>query len=171
MDFVSIAQEMDILMDTAQVAGFISSMNAEVIKRELKGIVVFVEEKHEMHYSTSSRLLLTPSYFKVDEVKSFINSPVERPQKAEAQFPQNDTVKAPAVKDSVQPASNNETQERRKKVLDIGRSLEVFSIKDISMHITDCSEKTIQRLLLDMIAEGILLKEGERRWSRYKIAK
>ncbi len=157
MDIVSSLQEMDMLMDTAHVAGFISSMNAEVIKRELKSLVSFIEEKHDMHYSTSSRLLLTPSYFKVDEVKSFIASPAP----ASSEKVEKSTVSSPAP----------DAQERKKKVLDIGRSLEVFSIKDVSSQIQDCSEKTIQRLLLDMVAEGLLIKEGERRWSKYKIAK
>jgi hypothetical protein len=167
MDFVSVAQEMDILVDTAHVAGFVSGMNSEVIKRELKALVVFVEEKHEMHYSTSSRLMLTPSYFKVDEVKSFVpahTDPSPRPLFKKENAPNI------VVKDSVI-SPNNEGLERRKKVLDIGRTLDIFSIKDISSQIQDCSEKTIQRLLLDMVAEGVLVKEGERRWSRYKIAK
>jgi hypothetical protein len=171
MDFVAIAQELDILMDTAHVAGFISSMNAEVIKRELKAIVAFVEEKHEMHYSTSSRLLLTPSYFKVDEVKSFIHAPASQASKVDKQVAKNDVQSEDPVKDSAPLPTSSESFERRKKVLDIGRALEVFSIKDISSQVQDCSEKTIQRLLIDMVAEGILLKEGERRWSRYKIAK
>ncbi|MEN9647587.1 MAG: hypothetical protein RLY57_391 [Candidatus Parcubacteria bacterium] len=178
MEFVSIAQELDILMDTAQVAGFISSMNAEVIKRELKGLVVFVEDKHDMHYSTSSRLMLTPSYFKVDEVKSFVShvpaiSQQER-SVARSGFELTKDIAQKAkgsLKDVVKVVPQQEGLERRKKVLDIGRTLELFSIKDISTQVTDCSEKTIQRLLIDMVNEGVLVKEGERRWSRYKIAK
>jgi hypothetical protein len=166
MDFISVSQELDILVDTAYVAGFISSMNAEVIKRELKGVIVFAEEKHDIHYSTSSRLLLTPSYFKVEEHKSYTNSP---------QLPKAGIIQGPKKVETLTISNTSsvslDAQERRKKILDIGASLEVFSIKDISSHIQDCSEKTIQRLLLDMVSEGVLIKEGERRWSRYKIAK
>lgn len=48
-----------------------------------------------------------------------------------------------------------------------GREL---TIKDISGIITDCSEKTIQRELIALMAEGKIKKRGERRWSRYSLA-
>jgi len=44
-------------------------------------------------------------------------------------------------------------------------------IKDVSPLIDGCSEKTIQRELLAMVHQGILKKEGEKRWSRYSLAK
>lgn len=43
-------------------------------------------------------------------------------------------------------------------------------IKDVSPLISGCSEKTIQRELLSMVKEGILKKDGEKRWSRYSLA-
>ena len=43
-------------------------------------------------------------------------------------------------------------------------------IKDVSLLISGCSEKTIQRELSAMIASGILKKTGEKRWSRYSLA-
>jgi hypothetical protein len=43
------------------------------------------------------------------------------------------------------------------------------SIKDISGSLSNVSEKTVQRELLALVAQGILKKEGERRWSRYSI--
>lgn len=58
--------------------------------------------------------------------------------------------------------------ERREKILSIIRDKEVVSIKDIAFKISDCSEKTIQRELLSLVEEGVLVKEGERRWSTYR---
>jgi hypothetical protein len=43
------------------------------------------------------------------------------------------------------------------------------SVKDISKILPTLSEKTLQRELLAMVDDGILLKKGERRWSRYSI--
>jgi hypothetical protein len=60
-----------------------------------------------------------------------------------------------------------------------GRKKQIFSvlgrksnamIKDFSSIITDCSEKTIQRLLMEMVHAGVLKREGDRRWSRYSIS-
>jgi hypothetical protein len=46
-----------------------------------------------------------------------------------------------------------------------------LSIKDLAAVIKGCSEKTIQRELLSLVERGILSKIGERRWSRYSIAR
>jgi DeoR/GlpR family transcriptional regulator of sugar metabolism len=43
-------------------------------------------------------------------------------------------------------------------------------IKDISMLIREVSEKTIQRELQVLVDSGRVLKEGERRWTRYSVA-
>jgi DNA-binding transcriptional ArsR family regulator len=45
------------------------------------------------------------------------------------------------------------------------------TIKDISEVITDVSEKTIQRELNSLIEKGQVIREGERRWSRYSATK
>ena len=58
---------------------------------------------------------------------------------------------------------------RRNVILDVLRTKQELSIKDISNIVTDCSEKTIQRELLGMVEEGMLKKKGERRWSRYSL--
>jgi hypothetical protein len=44
------------------------------------------------------------------------------------------------------------------------------TIKDIAEVITDVSEKTIQRELNSLIEKGQVMREGERRWSKYSIA-
>lgn len=59
---------------------------------------------------------------------------------------------------------------RRDAILSVLRSKGNASIKDISDVVLDCSEKTIQRELTDMINKGQVVREGERRWSRYRLA-
>ncbi|MCK9351163.1 MAG: hypothetical protein M0P76_00085 [Candidatus Pacebacteria bacterium] len=44
-----------------------------------------------------------------------------------------------------------------------------LSIKDITAHFTDCGEKTIQRELAALVAEKVLKKTGDRRWSKYSL--
>lgn len=58
---------------------------------------------------------------------------------------------------------------RRERILDIIKDKGEATIKDISTTITDCSEKTIQRELIDMIKDNVILRDGERRWSKYKL--
>lgn len=43
------------------------------------------------------------------------------------------------------------------------------TIKDIAEVITDVSEKTIQRELNSLIEKGQVIRQGERRWSKYSI--
>lgn len=45
------------------------------------------------------------------------------------------------------------------------------TVKDIAEVVTDVSEKTIQRELNSLIEKGQVVREGERRWSRYSVVK
>jgi len=60
-------------------------------------------------------------------------------------------------------------QNRRETITQFLRDNPNASIKDISMVITDCSEKTIQRELISMIKDNVVSREGERRWSKYSL--
>jgi hypothetical protein len=59
---------------------------------------------------------------------------------------------------------------RTSLILDFVRKNRGASIKDISRVIKDCSEKTIQRELNTLIEQGAIIREGERRWSTYRLA-
>ena len=58
---------------------------------------------------------------------------------------------------------------RRDRVLLVLRDKGEATIKDIVDVVTDCSEKTIQRELISLIKDNIITREGERRWSKYKL--
>ena len=60
---------------------------------------------------------------------------------------------------------------RREIILSMLKSGVKLTIKDFAKNIKDCSEKTIQRELLSLVSEGVLKKEGERRWSKYFLLK
>jgi hypothetical protein len=59
---------------------------------------------------------------------------------------------------------------RRNAILKIIKDKKEVTIKDISLIIADCSEKTIQRELINLVSEGVLKKVGEKRWSKYMLA-
>ncbi len=60
--------------------------------------------------------------------------------------------------------------DRSRRIVDIIATKGVVSIRDVASVITDCSEKTLQRELLSLVDIGVLKKEGERRWSTYRLA-
>ncbi|MFZ2152235.1 MAG: hypothetical protein WAV09_03965 [Minisyncoccia bacterium] len=63
-----------------------------------------------------------------------------------------------------------EKKARRTHVLSLLSKTELKTIKDVSKFFTDCSEKTIQRELNDLVEERMIVRVGDRRWSTYKLA-
>jgi hypothetical protein len=61
-----------------------------------------------------------------------------------------------------------ESGSRSAAILNFVVENKAVSIKDIRTAITGCSEKTIQRELANLISQGLIKREGERRWSVYK---
>lgn len=61
-------------------------------------------------------------------------------------------------------------KDRRATILGLVQRKDRITVKDVANVIKDCSEKTIQRELLALVRQGVLKKEGERRWSTYTLA-
>lgn len=66
--------------------------------------------------------------------------------------------------------SSKPKESRKDKILSFLQGKDWTSIKDISDAIDDCSTKTIQRELSDLVQKGVLKKKGDRRWSRYVLS-
>lgn len=60
---------------------------------------------------------------------------------------------------------------RQSLVISLLKKKKEIMIKDLMGIITDCSEKTIQRELSALVESGLLKKTGERRWTKYSLAK
>ena len=58
---------------------------------------------------------------------------------------------------------------RRTTILDLLKRQKKVSVRNVADVITGVSEKTLQRELLALVQEGIVVKEGERRWSTYSL--
>ena len=74
-----------------------------------------------------------------------------------------------AVKQKKTPKRNSAKDERKDNILKILRQKRNASINDICALFKDCSSKTIQRDLSDLIDEGLVVKKGSRRWSTYNL--
>lgn len=66
--------------------------------------------------------------------------------------------------------NNVVANERKLTILKLLKDKNNLTIRDFSLVIKGCSEKTIQRELLRLVKSGVLKKSGERRWSRYSLA-
>lgn len=67
-------------------------------------------------------------------------------------------------------SKSNEAKDLRKdNILKILKQKRDASINDICALFKDCSSKTIQRDLTDLIGQGLVKKAGSRRWSTYNL--
>ncbi len=76
------------------------------------------------------------------------------------------------IKPEPHPNKEGESAEianRKDIIMNVVRSRGKVAVSDILPYVKDCSEKTIQRDLIKMVTDGLLVKEGERRWSRYSL--
>lgn len=60
--------------------------------------------------------------------------------------------------------------ERRDLIINFVKDNGWSAINEIAKAVPDVSDKTVQRELVAMVNEGILIKKGDRRWSRYSLA-
>lgn len=80
-----------------------------------------------------------------------------------------------AAKNTVSFIKDNQNQKdikdkRQSTIIALVKKHRTLTIKGFTSVIKGCSEKTIQRELLALVAKGVLKKEGERRWSTYSLA-
>ncbi len=74
------------------------------------------------------------------------------------------------IKDTALNKGHKGQTERSSLIIDYIRKHKNVSIKDIAAIIRDCSEKTVQRELNDLIRQGLVRRIGSRRWSTYELA-
>ena len=167
---VALARELlalSALLSMSRTGGFLSAMNADIIAHETHNLLKEVAAYEE------PRLLLDESLTLSDIAKSA--SKKEAPQN-QTKSPTAVKRAAPAmtgpgkghIKDIVE-VSDIHIKDRRESVLSVIRNKGTASIKDISTLIRGVSEKTIQRELTALIEAGMVLKQGERRWSVYSL--
>lgn len=80
-----------------------------------------------------------------------------------------DATSSPAHPSHVRATTDVAKESRRSRILKLVKDNREVTIKDISTHFADLSEKTIQRELVALTDLGVLKKFGERRWSRYTL--
>lgn len=174
------------LSEIAQYSGLISKMNHSVLKREFEKLMSILEDEENEHNGQNT-LVLHPEFFeKTSEIltsqkkeKDVFYEHQPTISKGHNQkiviVPSIDvsrispkTEYLPKITHSVEP--KNTKTDRKAIITKLLSKKGGLSIKDFSQAIKDCSEKTIQRELLAMVAIGTIKKQGERRWSTYSLA-
>ncbi len=151
------------VLSIARTSGLLSLMNTELITREAHILLQEVAAYEE------PRLLLDDAPTLSDIAKSAVSQAPNRPSPGGAvSLDRRPAPRAP-IKD-IKAVSDTHIKDRREAVLSVIRNKKKASIKDISTLIRGVSEKTIQRELLSLVSAGLVVKQGERRWSTYQLA-
>ncbi|RME30284.1 DeoR family transcriptional regulator, partial [Candidatus Parcubacteria bacterium] len=91
--------------------------------------------------------------------------------KASARRPKAEAAQTPTnVPRANLTVARDESRSRRDAILTIIGHKGRVSIRDITDEISGVSSKTIQRELNALIRDGLVVREGERRWSTYRLA-
>jgi predicted transcriptional regulator len=140
----------------ARTSGLLSSMNADLITKETHFLLQEVAAYEE------PRLALDDVPTLADIAKKTtrkISSNTGSESKGSLQ-------KASAI--STRPEEvKGHLKDRREAILSVMDTKKQASIKDIARMVRGVSEKTVQRELAALVSEGVLAKQGERRWSTY----
>jgi hypothetical protein len=157
------------LLRVAQDVGFVSPMNYQIISREIGAVETTIKE----YMPKDSGLFLNQDFFevrvpdlKIPQLPSMIKDNL---YKGQSNVLYNVRNKQHILRKDINTDVKDNKNDRRQKILTIIAKKTNCSIKDFSHVITDYSEKTIQRELGAMVQEGILVKNGEKRWSTYQL--
>lgn len=156
--FASKCMEVGALLEVAKSGGLVSQMNAKLISEEYASLASFVRDNQGKIFEREvsvPEVSFPPE--KVDDIPIGQN---EKILQSKSVFKSG----------KIRQIGQKNTQDRRSSVLAVFKDKSKFSIKDITASVVGCSEKTIQRELLALVQSGVLIKEGERRWSTYRKA-
>lgn len=174
------------LLDSAQRGGLLSRMNTETLSDEIAKLSELLETidwyigrrfREESYFGGQAPKELFSPEPVVSRSESFERhskdmfsqrmSVPESRSDSDRQSEQKDNAQGGRVqfKERVQEIQ----KDRRATILGLVQKKDRITVKDVSMVIKDCSEKTIQRELLALVKQGVLKKEGERRWSTYSL--
>lgn len=150
------------LLEVASMSGLISEMNFTILKREFSTLLASLKGATEKN-SLEEMFLSTPTPHVHSEP-----TPVQPVKDIQREIPKETHVLKQPLKDYGPVAVKK--NRRQSIIINLLKRKKDIMVKDISEIVHDCSEKTLQRELSDLVTQGILKKEGERRWTRYSLA-
>jgi hypothetical protein len=157
------------LLNVAKISNLISEMNHHLLVREIDQVITLMRDRLAQN-AENAGYILSESFFKTPDLFSsgFRSDQAAGSKGHDANLTLLNNVKSNQRHGNSQNGQMKKTQ-RQQAIVTVLKGQSGLTIKDFSKVIRDCSEKTIQRELLDLVEKGIVKKEGERRWSRYSL--
>lgn len=152
------------------IGGYISRENADMVTRALEELSQFIDISGTTQLA--ERITFTREDLLIDQTIRM--GPPRNHESFSGKKHRPNDVQGTVEKDGKSDKGPNGTRDnlssRRAAILDVLRDGKKMGIRDISSFVVGVSEKTVQRELAALISDGVLKKEGEKRWSRYFIA-
>lgn len=156
------------LLNVARISNLISEMNHALLTNEVDKVVGLLRDRlaasaENAGYVLSEHFFRTPDLFSTKEREA---------GSAKQEAGRGEQAGKTSLNQGVhqgQVASQQKKSQRQENILTVLKGQSNITIKDLSKVIKDCSEKTIQRELSELVNKGVIKKEGERRWSRYSL--
>jgi len=136
------------------------SANFRILKKEYESIKKFISQ--ETQKQDISHLFLEER--KPSESPKGIQAGPIGQNKKEVSDSLSDK---PAIVSKPTVSNVSKGQERKDKILEIVKDKEKVTVGELSSMFGQYSEKTIQRDLLEFVSDGVLRKEGDKRWRTY----
>ncbi|MBU4480472.1 hypothetical protein KKG48_03475 [Patescibacteria group bacterium] len=179
-EVMSLMSEIDSSLRIALMSNLISEMNYSVLSEEYKKFLDLTKERRQ---EGVGRKIIFPKDFFEEEIEQYGGNIIKDTfdkghskgqERREKEYPisdkgQNKNIQKPENKKEKRVEKERVISERKNLILEIIKDKKEVTIKDIIKKIKDCSEKTVQRELIDLVKDSVVKKEGERRWSRYSI--
>ncbi len=161
------------LLNVAKISNLVSEMNHRLLVREIDNVVVMLRDRLAQS-AENAGYVLSEAFFKTPDLFSTGFRSDNREIQNQKQVKSNkESVHISDFQDKGSSKGHVSSQakktHRQDQILALLRGQSNLTIKDFSSVIKDCSEKTIQRELLELVEKGVIKKEGERRWSRYSL--
>ncbi len=180
--FFNSALEGITFLNVALIGGLVSPMNHSILIREIESIASLIKERVAEDTSRAG-YVLSDAFFKTDELPFRSNASNASGASNSSQGQQQLQQQSPASsarnvldkqlqdkhRDESAVAIKDKKNDRQSQIILLLKKDSNLTIKDFAKVVHDCSEKTIQRELLELVDKGIVKKVGERRWSRYSL--
>ena len=159
------SQKLKTLLNIADNASLISTMNARLIFNEIDLLMEFLKT-HSLDSMSKAGYILSDTFFSTD-----MKAPeVEKGQGIESLSKRHSPLSPDFMKTlKTELPVKDKKNGRQTAIIDLLKKKSDLTIKDFVKVITDCSEKTIQRELMELMEKGAVIKRGERRWSTYSL--
>lgn len=154
------------VLSIARIGGLLSVMNADLIAREAQLLLQEVAGYEE------PRLFLeeAPTLAELARSSMRVSGAAARHEQRTRTEPANQTDAGPQGQFKGQSVPTPARGSRREAILSVLSTKGPSYIKDISLSVREVSEKTIQRELATLVAEGQVTRTGERRWTTYALS-